>query len=78
MPFLGVARRVDPATAGAARNLRCGRGGWMFSTLRELLEFFTRGRRLFYLPVLLALLIVATVLVLTEGSVIAPFIYVLF
>ena len=50
----------------------------MFSTLRELLEFFTTGRRLFYLPVLLALLIVATILVLTEGSVIAPFIYVLF
>ena len=50
----------------------------MFSTLKELLEFFTTGRRIFYLPILLAMLIVAMVVILTEGTTIAPFIYVLF
>lgn len=50
----------------------------MVRLLAELWQFMRVRKRFWLLPILLALLIVALILVVTESSVIAPFIYALF
>jgi hypothetical protein len=47
-------------------------------SLGGLLRFLTQRKRFWLLPVIAILLVLATVIVLVEGSVIAPFIYTLF
>lgn len=50
----------------------------MVRLLVELWEFMRLRKRFWLLPILLALLLVALLIVFTESSVIAPFIYALF
>ena len=46
--------------------------------VRDLLRFLTRRKKYWLLPVILVLLIMGGLLVLAQGSVLAPFIYTLF
>lgn len=48
------------------------------ATVRELFSFLRQNKRFWLVPVILVLLVLGVVLVLAEGSVIAPFIYTLF
>ncbi|HXI14345.1 MAG TPA: DUF5989 family protein [Thermoanaerobaculia bacterium] len=50
----------------------------MFSLLREFLEFARSQRKLWLVPLLFILLAVGGLLILAEGSALAPFIYSLF
>jgi hypothetical protein len=50
----------------------------MLRLLAELWEFMRHRKRFWLLPILLALLLVTLLIVLTESSVIAPYIYALF
>jgi len=47
-------------------------------TVRELLEFMRHRKRLWLLPLVTILLVVGGLLVLAEGSALAPFIYSIF
>jgi hypothetical protein len=46
--------------------------------VRDLFRFLTRRKKYWLLPVVLVLLIMGGLLVLAQGSVLAPFIYTLF
>ena len=46
--------------------------------LRELFEFLKLYKRLIFLPLILVMLLLGSLIILAEGSVIAPFIYTLF
>jgi hypothetical protein len=48
------------------------------SIIRELWQFLRARRKYWLVPVVLALLLVGGLLVLAQGSVLAPFIYTLF
>ena len=48
------------------------------STIREIFAFLSRQKKWWLIPILITLLLLGLVLVLAEGSVIAPFIYSLF
>jgi len=48
------------------------------STLRELGRFIFQRKRYWLLPMVLVLVALGTILMLSEGSVVAPFIYTLF
>jgi hypothetical protein len=50
----------------------------MLETLKDLWLFLKVRKKFWLLPILLVLLLVGSLLVLTQGSVIAPFIYALF
>lgn len=50
----------------------------MLDTLRDLWLFLKVRKKFWLLPILLVLLLVGSLLILTQGSVIAPFIYTLF
>jgi Family of unknown function (DUF5989) len=50
----------------------------MLDTLKDLWFFLKVRKKFWLLPILLVLLLVGSLLVLTQGSVIAPFIYTLF
>ncbi len=50
----------------------------MFDTLKDLWLFMRARKKFWILPIVLVLLLVGGLLVLTQGSVIAPFIYTLF
>lgn len=50
----------------------------MLDALRDLWLFMRARKKFWILPILLVLLLVGGLLVLTQGSVIAPFIYTLF
>lgn len=50
----------------------------MFSFMKELWEFAKERKKFWLLPVILILLLLGVLLVLAQGSVIAPFIYTLF
>jgi len=50
----------------------------MLDTLRDLWLFLKVRKKFWLLPILLVLLLVGSLLMLTQGSVIAPFIYTLF
>jgi hypothetical protein len=45
---------------------------------RDMFRFLTRRKKFWLLPVILVLLIMGGMLVLAQGSVLAPFIYTLF
>jgi len=46
--------------------------------LNELLEFAVKGKKYWLIPVILVLCLMAGLIVFTETSVVAPFIYALF
>ena len=50
----------------------------MFDLLKDLVGFMGKRKKLWMAPVLLVLLLLGSLIVLGEGSAIAPFIYTLF
>lgn len=50
----------------------------MFDTLKDLWLFMRERKKYWILPIVVVLLLVGALLVLTQGSVVAPFIYTLF
>jgi len=50
----------------------------MLETLKDLWLFLKVRKKFWLLPILLVLLLVGSLLIFTQGSVIAPFIYTLF
>jgi len=50
----------------------------MLDTLKDLWLFLKVRKKFWLLPLLLVLLLIGSLLILTQGSVIAPFIYTLF
>jgi len=46
--------------------------------LRELLEFLIDRKKLWLAPIILVMLVLGGLLILAQGSVVAPFIYTLF
>lgn len=50
----------------------------MFDVLKDLWLYMRERKRYWILPVVVVLLLVGALLVLTQGSVVAPFIYTLF
>ena len=50
----------------------------MFDALKDLWLFMRERKKYWILPIVLVLLLVGALLVLTQGSVVAPFIYTLF
>lgn len=50
----------------------------MLSFLSELWSFARQRRKMWLLPLILVLMLVGVLVVLTQGSVVAPFIYTLF
>jgi len=48
------------------------------SILKEVFEFLWRKKKFWLIPVVVILLLVGFLIILTEGSAIAPFIYTLF
>ena len=49
-----------------------------FSILSEAWEFIKHKKRYWLIPIIVVLLLIGTLLFITEGSAIAPFIYTLF
>ncbi len=50
----------------------------MFEALKDMWLFMRERKKYWILPIVLVLLLVGALLVLTQGSVVAPFIYTLF
>ena len=50
----------------------------MFEFLKELFDFLRSRKKLWLAPIIITILILGGLLVLVEGSVVAPFIYTLF
>jgi uncharacterized membrane protein len=50
----------------------------MYSTIKELLIFLRNRKKLWLSPVIIVIVIVGFLLVVAQGSVLAPFIYTLF
>lgn len=50
----------------------------MISFLREFWDFLRVRKKIWLLPIMLVLLLFGTLIVLSQGSVVAPFIYTLF
>ena len=48
------------------------------SFLNEFLEYFRERKKFWLLPIVLVLLLMSGLIVLTQGSAVAPFIYTLF
>lgn len=46
--------------------------------IKELLEFLRARKKLWLLPIIIVMLLLGGLLILAEGSVVAPFIYTLF
>ncbi len=46
--------------------------------LKEIFEFVMKTKKYWLIPVIIILLLIGIVLVITEGTVVAPFIYTLF
>ena len=55
-----------------------GTTGRRFGIAGELFSFFWRSKRRWVAPILVALFLFAVLLILSEGSAIAPFIYTMF
>ncbi len=49
-----------------------------FSILKELFEFLISRKKYWIIPIISILLIIGVLIVITEGTAIAPFIYTLF
>lgn len=50
----------------------------MLELVKELWEFLRERKKFWLLPIILFLLLLGTLIVFTEGSAVAPFIYTLF
>ena len=50
----------------------------MMELIKDLLGFLVERKKLWMAPIILVLLLVGSLIVLTEGSAVAPFIYTLF
>jgi hypothetical protein len=50
----------------------------MMSTLRELWKFMRARKKYWLMPIVLILLLIGGLLILAQGSAVAPFIYTLF
>ena len=50
----------------------------MFSLMREILAFMRVRKKYWLMPIVIVMVVFGGLLVLTQGSVIAPFIYTLF
>jgi hypothetical protein len=50
----------------------------MFEFLREIFFYIRERKRLWMLPIIIALVLVGSILVVAQGSAVAPFIYTLF
>lgn len=48
------------------------------SIIKELFSFFRKQKKLWLIPIIIIFLLVGLLIILTEGSAIAPFIYTLF
>ena len=48
------------------------------SILKELMEFLAKNKKFWLIPIILILVLFALLIVLTEGSFLAPFIYTIF
>ena len=48
------------------------------SFLRELVVFLARRKKLWLLPIVIVLVMIGGLLILAQGSVVAPFVYTLF
>ena len=59
-------------------RLNIFRGAPMTAFLKELWAFMQERKKFWLLPIILVLLVFGALLVLTEGSAVAPFIYTLF
>lgn len=46
--------------------------------MREFLEFLKENKKWWLLPIVLVLMVLGALIILTQGSVVAPFIYTLF
>ena len=61
------------------RSRRCKRNGWqMVDILKEFWLFLRERKKYWLLPIVLVLGLLGGLIVLTQGSAIAPFIYTLF
>jgi len=49
-----------------------------FKILKEIFEFLLEKKKYWLIPIIIILLLIGILIVLTEGSAIAPFIYTLF
>jgi len=47
----------------------------MFDTFIELIRFIIKSKKFWLFPIILTLLILGSLMILTKGSVISPFIY---
>ena len=50
----------------------------MFDFFSDLWKFLREGKKYWLLPIIIVLLLLGTLIVLTQGSAVAPFIYTLF
>lgn len=50
----------------------------MFELLKDLLGFMKARKKFWLLPIIIVLLLLGVLIVLTQGSAVAPFIYTLF
>lgn len=50
----------------------------MLSVIRELISFVAKRRKFYLIPIIIASLILGGLIVFTQGSAVAPFIYALF
>lgn len=48
------------------------------NTLREFLQFLKRRKKWWLVPIVILVILLGTLIILTEGSAVAPFIYALF
>jgi hypothetical protein len=64
--------------SSATVRRRGRKGDFMGSFLKELWAFMRERKKFWLLPIILVLLLFGTLLVLTEGTAVAPFIYTLF
>ena len=53
-------------------------GDWVMEFLQELWEFMRERKKFWLAPIVIMLLLLGGLIVLTEGSAVAPFIYTLF
>ncbi|HEY5714587.1 MAG TPA: DUF5989 family protein [Candidatus Gracilibacteria bacterium] len=49
-----------------------------FKTVKDLFRFMWKGKKLWMFPLLLILVLLGLLIVFTQGSVLAPFIYTIF
>ncbi len=47
----------------------------MFDTIIELFKYIFKSKKYWIIPVIIALLILGSLIILTQGSIISPFIY---